>query len=426
MSKIPETGEFTFGDVITELGTKVEDLDLDKYLMSSYLGITPSIPTKAPLLLSDFKGLSNALVLRTSDITGATQGTATYIDIGQQFINVHTLEVCNQSTDFIYIHDVDFKGLIITGGISLTDESSIVIGYIWSGGSTWSSKTKLHFQLEADLEGRHHGVPILSSLSSGISWYFDLVPSTPSHKYFNSGNAFAKSNNEYLGTYATSGLIMNRSISLHRVSGNISGGDGKGGDVRLAYCEKHGRKYIGKRWVYGTGKDQYYGSEYVENSPTYSIITNYAYAIIPGSRASNPSPPFSYTGENPYSIDTSMLNRMTDFISSKVLATEDSVAVLGLKNETYHGSGVGISMPRVAQPGLDKDWITNGKTNGGDTILTLFNHYFETVLDEGTTPSPIVIGDIIINKIWSRTDALPSDGINGIELNGYALTITEV
>lgn len=420
MSKIPETGPFTFGDVITEFGAKVESLGLDKYKLSSYLGITTGIPTEAPLLLSAFRGKSNPLIIRTSQIIAALP-TVVNIHIPYWFVNIHSIEVCNQHADFVYIHDVDFKGAVDTGSLNLNQSTSLVGGFVYLG-AQWGAGTTLHMQLEAKLEGMDHGLPSLNSLDAGINWTFNVTPSTPSHKYYTSGTGYASAAHNYLGTSAGNSLTLNRSITLHRVSGLISGGDGKGGDIRLAYAEAHGRKYIGKRYVAG---QKGAAGTYVDNDPTYSVFTAYAYAMIPGARSANPSPPFMQKSVLKLTSADDILARMNNFISSKTLATETTYPSIGLNNETYQGTGLGMRTARVAQPNMGRDWILRGKGNGGDRILSIFNHYFETVDDSGATPAPLVIGGIIFNKMWVRTDAPITAGKDGVVLNGHTLTITE-
>lgn len=409
MAKIPESGPFWFSDIRAQFGVVVEGLGRDKNLFSSYLGIAGA-PTEAPLLGTDFRGRAAELVLRASEFTGSVSS-----NVAQMFHSHYGQATVDEYSSFKYIQDIPRVIPLYSGKISPSVVGSISQFYeVYLGRWGWSAGTELTIQLRAGMTGAHHGNSPASA--NGISWVETIAGSTPAHKLTATSNKFATKTSVQLGTKPTSALFVERSLTLDRVNGTIVGGDSKGGDIRIAYAEIHGEKLTSKSWISGDGKG---GSGYwVDTNPTYGLTRAEAYALLPGKRTGHDNLPIVTTA---YSA---VVGRMMSSITLYRHGSDTGVA--GIKHlGTIYEAAVARG-PVTQQSGLGKSWIRNGKSGGSDALFSMFDHYYETDNNRGTTPSYTLGALQFRRKYFTKTGSNPAGAPGITVVNDSVLTITGV
>lgn len=412
MAGIPETGEFSFSDVIAEFGDLATAAGRDKNLMSSYLGLVPGLPTTPPLKLSDFRGQQAALVLKHSDLS-ATQKQLT--SIASMFMSYFEDKggVAGYK-NFKLIIDEDRTDTLYTGATGYNEDADGIwgmYGYI----PIFNSDTELTIEVRANITGRH--AAYRSSISDvGVTWTNSYAANTVASAddlVISGGPDTGTDSGNWGQTTPRPGIYCERDCNIVRYSGTIRGGNYGSGDVRIAYSEYHGVRRIRPSTdsKFGTVDIiQYTGARFTAN------------ILVQGLRSAGSSPGVLRNG----STTLNTLQALDAIVSNEVMGTDTAKASAkisaGVINFTYSAgkrSGGG-----ARQLPYNKPWMLTGHKPGYDVLITISRLYKISTWDTGLTPE-YVRGGLQSTNVDNEYISYSVSSQPAILTNNYSVSVTE-
>lgn len=413
MAKIPDSGPFSFSDVIAEFGTVVEAAGKDKNLMSSYAGVAEGIPANPPFKLSDFKGKASELVLRSSEYFALYPNNTAWpqFSIVQLFWNFFTnassprkMEISELQAirAFRFIIDEDYTDMTFTTGSVQSSIGTFSIGIHGFYLLAWGTNSKITIQVDGSVTGKHHG-PAVANSGTGYGISLTASSLTEASNYTSGGGE------------ARPALIAERDFNLKHVSGTLQGGDGAGGDVRIKLLERYNGQRI--TTVY---------NEKIGNSDSAPVaFTNLEASvecILQGVRNGQGLTGFVF-GTTNNDGDFNIYSDLVSMVQLVQYGQNDRSAQMEFSFSDFIYSAGRRGTSRSLQ-WAEHSWAVKGLAGGYDKIVGVVRTFTGTVIDTGITPvkskgtsQTTVTSQLTVSSVEPGRDA--------VEENGFTITIED-